>query len=121
MSPRREEAKGPEALPPRACEHHRASHKALGSTHARVTFALILSTLALVGCSDLSITAPSLTAGTHLQGSIYGGQQPVVGSHVYLMAASSAGYGSASNSLLTSGTDGTDRRRRTTAAPAGSR
>jgi streptogramin lyase len=42
------------------------------------------------------------------QGSVHGGQQPVSGAHVYLMQATSAGYGNASTSLITqgSGSDG---------------
>src|SRR6185437_4804356 len=51
--------------------------------------------------------------GATLTGKVRGGQQPIVGAHVYLMAANTTGYGgngmaaSASNasvSLLTSGT-----------------
>jgi streptogramin lyase len=36
-----------------------------------------------------------------LKGSTFGGQQPVAYSHVYLMAASKSGYGTASTSMLT--------------------
>jgi streptogramin lyase len=39
--------------------------------------------------------------GTALQGIVHGGQQPIVGAHVYLYAANTTGYGSASVSLLT--------------------
>ncbi len=35
-----------------------------------------------------------------LKGSVHGGQQPITGSHVYLMAANTTGYGNASVSLL---------------------
>ncbi len=38
--------------------------------------------------------------GTTLQGKVYGGQQPIVGASVYLYAANTTGYGSASVSLL---------------------
>ena len=38
----------------------------------------------------------------HLQGSTYGGQQPIWQSHVYLMKASTSGYKSTSTSILTS-------------------
>ncbi len=40
--------------------------------------------------------------GTALQGIVHGGQQPIVGAHVYLYAANTTGYGSASVSLLAS-------------------
>jgi hypothetical protein len=43
-----------------------------------------------------------------ITGSIHGGQQPIAGAHVYLLAAGTSGYGSASTSLLTSGIDGSD-------------
>jgi sugar lactone lactonase YvrE len=65
----------------------------------------------LTGCT-LATTAPDAPlAGTALQGKVYGGNQPVVGAHVYLMAATvsgvgSAGYGLASTSLLSAATTG---------------
>jgi hypothetical protein len=37
-----------------------------------------------------------------MKGSVHGGQQPIVGAHVYLFAANTTGYGNASVSLLTS-------------------
>ncbi len=43
-------------------------------------------------------------AGLALQGRVKGGQQPIMGAHVYLLAANTTGYGNASVSLLTSGT-----------------
>jgi hypothetical protein len=47
---------------------------------------------------------PSSSAGARLVGGVHGGQQPIAGSHVYLLAAGTNGYGQASVSLLTSGT-----------------
>jgi sugar lactone lactonase YvrE len=44
--------------------------------------------------------------GVALKGMVHGGQQPVVGSHVYLFAAGATGYGSAAVSLLTPGLSG---------------
>lgn len=38
--------------------------------------------------------------GGPLTGSVHGGQQAIIGAHVYLMAANTTGYGSASVSLL---------------------
>src|ERR1700689_4899566 len=67
--------------------------------------------LVLIGCT-LTTTAPDASVpGTVLQGKVHGGQQPVVGAHVYLMAATvsgvgSAGYGLASTSLLNSALTG---------------
>jgi hypothetical protein len=37
-----------------------------------------------------------------IQGVVYGGQQPIVGARIYLFAAGTGGYGTASTSLLTS-------------------
>lgn len=67
---------------------------------------LLLACFAVVltGCS-ISSTAPSTPeAGVAITGRVHGGQQPIVGSHVYLLAANTTGYGNASVSLLTSGT-----------------
>jgi streptogramin lyase len=41
-----------------------------------------------------------------LNGTVHGGQQPVTGAMIYLYAAGSAGYGSASTSLLNTSTSG---------------
>lgn len=73
-------------------------------------FALGLSTLCLTltGCSLSSTASPSPEAGSAISGVVYGGRQPIIGAHVYLMAAGTAGYGLASSSLLTSGISGTD-------------
>ena len=75
---------------------------------------IVSSVLCLTGCEiskvDVSSTPESSTFGP-LQGSVHGGQQPVVGAHVYLYAAGSTGTagkdiaasaGNASVSLLTS-------------------
>jgi hypothetical protein len=57
--------------------------------------------LLLAGCAGLSPTGnPSTSTHLVLQGIVHGGQQPVSGSHVYLMAANSTGYGAASVSTL---------------------
>lgn len=58
--------------------------------------------LLLTGCS-LNSTAPATPdAGAAITGSVHGGQSPIVGAHVYLLAANTSGYGNASLSLLTS-------------------
>ncbi len=41
-----------------------------------------------------------------MNGSVYGGQQPIVGAHIYLFAANTTGYGQASVSLLNAAATG---------------
>jgi len=56
---------------------------------------LVLFPLLLTGCS-LSTTAPPTPLpekGRTIQGRVLGGQQPIVGAHVYLLAANTTGYG----------------------------
>jgi hypothetical protein len=53
------------------------------------------------GCSLSSTSGPTPDAGLAIQGMVHGGQQPIVGAHVYLLAANTTGYGKASVSLLT--------------------
>jgi len=83
--------------------------------------AVVCGLLGLAGCSVSSyngLTSAGATqasggsAGARLSGAVHGGQQPVVGAHVYLFAANTTGYGgagiaassgNASLSLLTSG------------------
>lgn len=60
--------------------------------------------LAFTGCSLQSSGAPAADMGLALQGKVHGGQQPIVGAQIYLLAANTTGYGNASVSLLTSGT-----------------
>jgi hypothetical protein len=62
--------------------------------------------LVLTGCSVQSVAPPAPSAGLSLQGRIHGGQQPVVGAHIYLLAANTTGYGNPSVSLLNSTTTG---------------
>ena len=60
--------------------------------------------LGLTGCSLTSDAPASPEAGVTMQGKVMGGQQPIVGAQVYLLAANTTGYGNASLSLLISGT-----------------
>jgi streptogramin lyase len=48
--------------------------------------------LLLAGCSLQSTSATSPDRGLAIQGSVHGGQQPIVGAHVYLFAANTTGY-----------------------------
>jgi len=68
---------------------------------------LLLCTVPVVltGCSlSPTDTATTPEAGAAMNGIVHGGQQAIVGAHVYLLAANTTGYGAASVSLLTSGT-----------------
>jgi hypothetical protein len=68
----------------------------------------------MVGPNGAETTQPAATpvAGAKLTGAVHGGQQPITGAHVYLLAANTTGYGgngsaatssNASLSLLTAG------------------
>jgi hypothetical protein len=59
-------------------------------------FILVASLLFCVGVTGCSLTptaTPSKEAGVNIRGNVHGGQQPIVGSHVYLLAANITGYG----------------------------
>lgn len=71
------------------------------------TIVLVSCVLTISGCSGVPGTSPTQTAGgsvpgAALHGMVHGGQQPIVGAHVYLYAANTTGYGNASVSLLQS-------------------
>ena len=72
------------------------------------TIVLVSCVLFLSGCSGVPGTTSTQTAGgsvpgAALQGMVHGGQQPIVGAHVYLYAANTTHYGDAAVSLLQSG------------------
>lgn len=61
--------------------------------------------LLLAGCSEVPLTPPTQTntetvSGAAIKGMVHGGQNPIVGAHVYLYAANTTGYGNASQSIL---------------------
>ncbi len=67
-------------------------------------FAASLGVLNLAGCSGIGSnsfpdTGYQTPLGT-IQGSNYGGHAPLVGSHIYVLQASTSGYGAAATSLL---------------------
>ena len=66
-----------------------------------LNFCLVLC-LVLAGCAGTYSAPPrsAPAAGVKLSGSVHGGQQPIVGAHVYLFAANTTGYGQPSISLL---------------------
>ena len=49
--------------------------------------------IALTGCSLTSTQPTSTASGASIQGKVHGGQQPISGAHVYLLAANTTGYG----------------------------
>jgi streptogramin lyase len=66
-----------------------------------------LLSVALTGCTLSTTAAPTPDAGQPISGSVHGGQNPITGAHVYLLAANAgvftpnaSGYGNASLSLL---------------------
>ncbi len=64
----------------------------------RPSFAFVLSLSALFfsGCAGMPVVTTSSTgsvSGTALRGSVHGGQNPIVGAHVYLYAINNTGYG----------------------------
>lgn len=60
----------------------------------------------LTGCTLTSTAPAGPAAGVPIRGMIHGGQQPVVGAHLYLFAANTNGYGGASISLLNASATG---------------
>ena len=60
----------------------------------------------IAGCGGIATPSTSGASGAALSGIVHGGQQPVTGAKVYLYAAGSAGYRSASTSLLNTSTSG---------------
>jgi hypothetical protein len=68
-----------------------------------LSLSVSLLCLTLAGCSLSTTSGPTPEAGLAMQGKVMGGQQAIVGAHVYLLAANSTGYGQPSLSLLTSG------------------
>ena len=55
-----------------------------------------------------SPTAPATTPGSAIVGNVHGGEQPVIGAHIYLFAANPAGYGAPSISMLNSSQPGVE-------------
>lgn len=56
--------------------------------------------LFLTGCAVSPTAAPTPERGLSIRGNVHGGQQPISGSHVYLFAANTTGYGQPSVSTL---------------------
>jgi hypothetical protein len=73
-------------------------HPAMGVFVMRIFAATAASFIALLlsGCTGMPAITTSSTgsvAGTALHGSVHGGQNPIVGAHVYLYAINNTGYG----------------------------
>lgn len=60
----------------------------------------------IAGCSLTSTNSIAPALGLSLHGKVHGGQQPISGAHVYLLAADTTAYGNPSVSLLNSGVTG---------------
>jgi hypothetical protein len=71
---------------------------------AGAAFALVCTMLS--GCTVKTTAPPVASPGVAITGVVHGGQNPVSGSHVYVYSTSTASYGGASQSLLTSVTTG---------------
>jgi hypothetical protein len=71
--------------------------------HASLLFSLCLI---FVGCAGTTPPAKTPSPGVKLAGSVHGGQQPIVGAHVYLFAANTTGYGQPSLPLLNASVTG---------------
>src|ERR1700712_1467704 len=66
------------------------------------SLALLAPSVFLSGCTANFVpSSPTAVPFATIQGNVHGGRQPVTGSHIYIYAAGSTGYGSASTSLLT--------------------
>ena len=66
--------------------------------------AVSAAALIVTGCGagfNASSSAPAAVAGVKLQGTVFGGQQPVIGATLQLYAANLSGYGATSYPLLT--------------------
>jgi len=76
--------------------------------HPSVFLPLSSLAFALTGCAFGPSASSLPQPGVAISGTVFGGQQPIVGSHIYVLAANTTGYGNASRSLLTNGVAGTD-------------
>jgi hypothetical protein len=71
-----------------------------------LTAATLCLPLLLTGCALQQTAPPTPNPGIKLNGSVHGGQQPIVGAHIYLLAANTNGYGQPSVSLLQAASTG---------------
>jgi hypothetical protein len=67
--------------------------------------AIVVVTLAGCGIGDAAVATPQ--PGPALHGTAHGGQSPVSGAEIFVLAAGTSAYGGASSSLLTSGAGST--------------
>ena len=72
-----------------------------------VTLSFGVSCLVGCGSSFESATVAAGTSGSAIQGRVMGGQQPIIGAHIYLMQANPIVWKGPSTSLLTSTSGGT--------------
>ncbi|HEX5283738.1 MAG TPA: hypothetical protein VFW30_06430 [Bryocella sp.] len=72
-------------------------------------YLLILGSLVLTGCSGKFVPGPVTLNQTPIgtiQGNVHGGNFPVSGAQIYLLAAGQGGYGTSATSLITAGANG---------------
>jgi hypothetical protein len=70
----------------------------------------LMPLLTLAGCSALnSASSPAVTSAASVSGTIHGGQQPITGATIQLVAAGTTGYGSVGSVLASTSTDGNGR------------
>jgi streptogramin lyase len=65
-----------------------------------------LTTIATQPVVPVKPAAPATATGSAIAGNLHGGDQPIVGAHIYLFAANPAGYGAPSISMLNSSAPG---------------
>ena len=82
-----------------------SSRRAFVLLGAGMTLALLLTGCGVTGAGS-SVSSASSATGASIQGRVQGGQTPVAGTHVYLFAANTTGYGSPSVSLLQASSTG---------------
>jgi hypothetical protein len=71
---------------------------------AVLSFSALATITLLTGCALTNTATPGTSVGPLLKGNVHGGQQPVTGANIYLLAAGTSGYGGAATSLITPGT-----------------
>jgi len=96
----------PKYLTPAWCTSE--THMKLSALPSLSVLSLLIGTLSLVGCGGAMDMPDSVVnpegAAPPIVGAVYGGHAPIVGSHVYLLQASTSGYGTVATSLLGTGT-----------------
>ncbi|MEO7028316.1 MAG: NHL repeat-containing protein [Acidobacteriaceae bacterium] len=81
--------------------YRNATHSSSLKHRILAVLAATLAVSSLIGCAaNFNAVTPVAFNGMALKGNVHGGQQPLTGANIYLFAAGTSGYASASNSLL---------------------